>query len=101
MAETMLGAQRGPPGGDDVLAGEHRQHAIADQLEHVAAGIMDGVNGGLRVVVEKRNDLVGAMVSLIAVEPRRSENHGAALMRSVTPRAMRPRRTCSEASRPR
>ena len=43
----------------------------------------------------------GAMVSLIAVEPRESENHSTALMRSVTPRAMRPRNTCSEASRPR
>ena len=43
----------------------------------------------------------GSMDSLIAVEPRRSENHSTALMRSVTPREMWPRRTCSEASRPR
>ena len=43
----------------------------------------------------------GSMLSLIAVEPRRSENHSTALMRSVTPRAIRPRSTCSEASRPR
>ena len=32
----------------------------------------------------------GAMVSLIAVEPRRSENHSTALMRSVTPRRYPP-----------
>ena len=43
----------------------------------------------------------GPILSLIAVEPRKSENHSTALMRSVTPRAIRPRSTCSEASRPR
>ena len=32
----------------------------------------------------------GPMLSEIRVEPRRSENHNTALMRSVTPRAMRP-----------
>ena len=56
----MLGAQGGPLGRGHVVAGEHRQHAIADQLEHVAAGLMDGVDRGLRIVVEKRNDLAGA-----------------------------------------
>ena len=59
LPETMLGAQRGAPGGRHVIAGEHRQHAVADQLEHVAASIVDGVDRGLRVVVEKRDDLVG------------------------------------------
>ena len=43
----------------------------------------------------------GSMLSLIAVEPRRSENHSTALIFSVTPRAIRPRNTCSAASRPR
>jgi hypothetical protein len=42
-----------------ISAGEHRQHAVADQFEHVAAGVVDGVDRGLRVIVEKRNDLVG------------------------------------------
>ncbi len=55
----MLGPQRGAPGGGEILAGEHRQHTIADQLEHIAAGIMDGVDRGLRVIVEKRDDLIG------------------------------------------
>ena len=43
----------------------------------------------------------GPMLSEILVEPRRSENHSTALMRSVTPREMRPPNTCAEASRPR
>ena len=43
----------------------------------------------------------GPMLSLIAVEPRRSENHSTVLIRSVTPREIFPRNTCSEASRPR
>ena len=36
----------------------------------------------------------------IAVEPRRSENHSTALIRSVTPREMRPRSTCSDGIAP-
>ena len=85
-----------------VLVREHRQHAVADQLQHLAAGVVDGVDRGLRIIIEERDDLApGSMLSLIAVEPRKSENHSTALMRSVTPRAIRPRSTCSEASRPR
>ena len=38
---------------------EHRQHAVADQLQHLAAGVMDGVDRGLRIIVEERNDLAG------------------------------------------
>ena len=56
----MLGAQRRAPGIRHVLAGEHREHAVADQLQHVAAGIVDRVDHGLRIVVEERDDLVGA-----------------------------------------
>ena len=55
----MLGPKRGALGRAMSGAGEHRQHAVADQFEHVAAGIMDGVDRGLRIIVEKRNDLVG------------------------------------------
>ena len=58
--ETVLGPQRGAPGPRHVGIGEHRQHAVANQLEHVAAGVMDGIDGGLGVIVEKRNDLVGS-----------------------------------------
>ena len=50
----MLGAERGLARGRHVLAGEDRQHAVADQLQHVAAGLMDGVDRGLRVIVEER-----------------------------------------------
>ena len=39
--------------------GEHRKHAVADQLQHLAAGVMDGVDRGLRIIVEERNDLAG------------------------------------------
>jgi len=34
-------------------------HAVADQLQHLAAGIMDGIDRGLRVIVEERDDLAG------------------------------------------
>ena len=54
----MLGGERGAPCGCHVLVGEHRQHAVADQLQHLAAGVMDGVDRGLRVVIEERDDLV-------------------------------------------
>ena len=43
----------------------------------------------------------GSICSLIAVEPRRSENHSTVLIFSVTPRDIFPRSTCSEVSRPR
>ena len=43
----------------------------------------------------------GSMDSLIAVEPRRSENHSTVVMRSVMPREIFPRNTCSAASWPR
>ncbi|MGX1339392.1 hypothetical protein AB7M73_004652 [Bradyrhizobium japonicum] len=43
----------------------------------------------------------GPMLSLIPVEPRKSEYHSTALMRSVTPRVIRPPSTCADASRPR
>ena len=54
----MLRAQRRAPRHRHVLVGEHRQHAVADQLQHLAAGVMDGVDRGLRIVVEERDDLV-------------------------------------------
>src|SRR5207248_11778685 len=57
LSKLMFGSQRGPPLGGHVVAGEHRQHAIANQLEHVAAGIMDGVDRSLRMIIEERNDL--------------------------------------------
>ncbi len=57
--EAMLGGERGASCHRHVLVGEHRQHAVADQLQHLAAGLMDGVDRGLRVVVEERDDLVG------------------------------------------
>ena len=43
----------------------------------------------------------GAMLSVIEVDPRRSENHNTALIRSVTPREIFPCSTRSDASRPR
>ena len=39
--------------------GKHRQHAVAHQLQHLAAGIVDRVDRGLGVIVEERDDLVG------------------------------------------
>ncbi len=57
--EAMLGAQRGAFGGRQVLLREHRQHAVADQLQHLAPGIVDGVDRGLRIIVEEWNDLAG------------------------------------------
>ena len=59
MPETVLGPQRRAPGDRHVLIGEHRQHAVADQFQHLAAGVMNGVDGSLRVIVEERDDLVG------------------------------------------
>ena len=59
VAETVLGAQRGALGHRHVLVGEHRQHAVADQLQHLAAGIVNGVDRGLRIIVEERDDLAG------------------------------------------
>ena len=58
--EAMLGPQRRAFGLGHVLVGEHRQHAVADQFQHLAAGIMNGVDRGLRVIVQERNDLVGS-----------------------------------------
>jgi hypothetical protein len=58
-SETMLGPKGGSPGGGHVGVGELRQHAVADQLQDVAALVMDGVDRGLRIIVEERNDLVG------------------------------------------
>ena len=55
----MLGAQRGALGNRHVLVGEHRQHAVADQFQHFAAGVMDGVDRGLRIIIEERDDLAG------------------------------------------
>ena len=55
----MLGAKRRLARGRHVLAGEDREHAVADQLQHVAAGLMNGVDRGFRIIVEERNDLVG------------------------------------------
>ena len=55
----MFGAQRRGSGAGHVVAGEHRQHSVADQFQHVAALVMDGVDGSLRVIVEKGDDLVG------------------------------------------
>ena len=55
----MLGPQRRPAGRRHVLAGEDREHAVADQFQHVAAGIVNGMDGGLGIIVEERNDLVG------------------------------------------
>ena len=46
----------------DVLIGKHREHAIAHQLQHIAAGIVDRIDGGLGIIVEKRNDFVGTDV---------------------------------------
>ena len=60
--ETMLGLQRRAPGDADVLIGKHREHAIAHQLQHIAAGIVDRIDGGLGIIVEKRNDFVGTDV---------------------------------------
>ena len=57
-AEAMLGGERGASCRRHVLVGEHRQHAVADQLQHLAAGFMDGVDRGLRVIIEERDDLV-------------------------------------------
>ena len=59
-AEAVLGGERRPPRHRHVLAGEDREHAIADQLQHVAAGLMDRVDRGLGIIVEKGNDLVRA-----------------------------------------
>ena len=55
----MFGAQCRAFGHRHVLMREHRQHAIAHQLQRLAAEIVDGVDGGLRIVVEERDDLVG------------------------------------------
>ena len=55
----MLGAKHRAFGKHQVFAGEHRKHAIADQFQDVAAGVMDGVDGGLRIIIEERDDLVG------------------------------------------
>ena len=43
----------------------------------------------------------GSMLSEIAVEPRRSENHSTVLIFSVTPRVILPPSTRSDVSRPR
>nr|AAF22882.1 adenylate cyclases-like protein [Bradyrhizobium japonicum] len=59
LAEQMLGAERSTSRMRHVLAGEHREHTVTDQLQHVAAGIVDRIDHGLRIVVEKRDDLVG------------------------------------------
>ncbi len=58
-AEAMFGAKCGAFSHSHVVMREHCQHAVADQLQHLAAGLVDRVDRGLRVIIEERNDLAG------------------------------------------
>src|SRR5205814_9501771 len=82
------------------LVGKHREHAVADQFQHVAALVVDGVDGGLgvidairderseehtselqslrhlvcRLLLEKKNTCPDASSSAQTTEDRRSEH---------------------------
>src|SRR5580704_16064032 len=56
-AQDLLGLERALAGLGWIVGAEQRQRAIADQFQHVAAGLVDRRDGRLGVVVEQRNEL--------------------------------------------
>jgi hypothetical protein len=98
---SCLGAQRARGRLPPDRRREHREHGVADQLEHVAAGLVHRRDHRLGVVVEQRDDLLrrGAVgdrgVAAQVGEPQRRVDP------SATPRWMRPLSTRWPASRPR
>jgi hypothetical protein len=57
-AHLDLGTERRRTGCARIVGREDRQHAIRHQLQHVAAGGMNGGDDDLGVIVEKRDELV-------------------------------------------
>lgn len=54
--------QRAPAGVGRIVRLEDRQDAVADQFQHVAAGIVDRGYHGFGVIVQQGNDLTGSGV---------------------------------------
>ncbi len=59
LLQTRLSAQGATTGVSGIVRLEDRQYAVTDQLQHVAAGLVDRRDDRIRVVVEQRDDLIG------------------------------------------
>src|SRR3954469_8497030 len=57
LTRSRFGIESAPTGVARSIGHEDRQDAIADQLEYLASGIVDGRDHRLSIVVEERNDL--------------------------------------------
>ena len=60
LAELMLRAQRIALGFHHVVGSEHGENAVADQFQHVPAGLVNRVDGRFGIIVEEGDDLVRA-----------------------------------------
>src|SRR5215217_5499236 len=54
-----LGLESGPAGLTRILLLEDRERSIPDQLQDIAAGLVDGGDDRFRIIVQKRDDLFG------------------------------------------
>jgi hypothetical protein len=59
LLRELRGRQRGETGLTAILGGEDRQHTVADQLEHVAAALVNRRNDRIEVVVKHRDHMLG------------------------------------------
>ena len=55
---SRFGAHRRYASLPRLRAGEDRQRAVADQFQHIAAGLLDRQDNGFGIVVEQRNEMV-------------------------------------------
>ena len=83
-----------------VVDGEDRKHAVAHELEHLAAVLLDGGHLAIEHSLSIPMIAVGSAPPDIDVKPRRSENQMTQRMLSVWPRCICPRKMRSPASRP-
>ena len=110
--KTMIAEARQKLGPASALinnaANDQRQiftDVTADEFDKTMAVNFRHIYFASQAVVPQMIELGGGsivnMLSEIAVEPRRSENHSTVVIFSVMPRDIFPRSTCSEVSRPR
>ena len=58
LPRRLGGVERGGAGAAPLLGREDREHAVADQLQHVAGVLVDRRDDSVGVVVEQRDDLL-------------------------------------------